>query len=205
MSAPRPPSMSFFRRPPGRLGTLAPWPLVGVAVLLVVLILFTPELVSNGLQPSPGIRTQAELVVDKTVTNSSYHFYVWALGETIRYEWISIGVATDLNWTGTGPVPFAALNWTSWHNGSEVLSVIVSTSANPVALNITARYVSPGGNACYEGLLAFYVASTTPTGSESLYSQSGTSGIAVASPLSVSNDSLPATILLHDAGSGSCP
>ncbi|HXY11985.1 MAG TPA: hypothetical protein VEJ85_00610 [Thermoplasmata archaeon] len=199
------PSSPPLRRPPGRLGTYAPWPLLGIAVLLIVLIIFTPQLVSNTRQPTPGILTQAELVVDKTTSNASIHFYVWALGETIRYSSITVGVATEFNWTGMTTAPFGKLNWTSWHNGSEVLSVIFATTENPVALNITVHYVSPEGTAWYVGLFAFYVASTTPTGSEVLYSQSGTSGVAVESPLTVSNDSLPDVILLHSAGSGSSP
>jgi len=198
----RVPSPMSLRRPPGRLGTFAPLPLVGVAVLLVVLIIFTPELVTNPRHPGPGILTQAELVVDKTASNGSLYFYVWALGETIRYDAIDIGVASVFNWTGSTALDFRALNWTEWHNGSDVLSVIVTTEANPVALNITAHYVSPQGNAWYVGLVAFYVAQSVPAGSESLYSQSGTSGVAVESPLAVSNDTLPLPILLHDAGSG---
>jgi hypothetical protein len=194
-----------LRRPPGRLGAYAPWPLVGVVIVLIVLIIFTPQLVSNSRQPTPGILTQAELIVDKTSVNSSIHFYVWALGETIRYKSIDIGVASSFNWSGTTSVPFARLNWTDWQNGSDVLSMIVTTSANPVALNITAHYVSPEGSEWYVGLVAFYVASSSPPGSESLYSQSGTSGVVVESPLAVSNDSLPAVILLHSAGSGSAP
>ena len=194
-----------FRSAQSRLGVYAPWPLVGVSVLLVALIVFTPVLVANSHQPGPGLLTQAELVVDKTTTNSTLHFYVWALGEEIRYDAIRIGVATAFNWTGSTPLNWSRMNWTSWQNGSDVLSVIFGTPENPVALNISAHYVSPSGSTWYVGILAFYVKAATPSSGESLYSASGTSGITVTSPLAVSNDTLPAVVLLHNAGAGGVP
>jgi len=190
------------RRPPGRLGTYAPWPLVGVTVLLIALIVFTPVLVSTSPhQPGPGILTQAELVVDKIPGNTSLHFYVWALGEEIRYDQIRIGVATSFPWTGNTTLNWSTVNYTEWHNGTDLLSEFVSTQANPVALNISAYYVSPSGSAYYVGEIAFYVQVSSP-GSESLYSAAHTSGVTVSSPLAVSNDTLPAVILLHNAGGG---
>jgi len=204
MSAPFDTLPRLPRRPPGRLGVYAPWPLVGVSVLLVALIVFTPQLVSIGHQPGVGILTQAELVVDKVPGNASLHFYVWALGEEIRYDMIAIGVATQFNWTGGSAVNWSALNWTEWHNGTNVLSVIVSSTGNPVALNISAFYSSPstGSSTWYVGVFAFYVA--VSSGGESLYSATPTSGVAVTSPLSVSND-LPVAILLYNAGPGGAP
>jgi hypothetical protein len=200
-------SGSFFSpthvppRAGGRLGTYAPWPLVGVALLLVLMILLTPVLVRNG-KPAPGLLTQAELVVDKTASNSTFHFYVWALGETIRYDQIRIGVASSFNWTGSSSIAWNQLNWTQWSNDSNAVSVIVSTSANPVALNISAHYTSPAGSTWYVGLLAFYVAVTSPPSGESLYSATATSGVAVPAPLAVNNDTLPVAILLSNAGPG---
>ncbi|MGP8158567.1 MAG: hypothetical protein ACLPWO_03025 [Thermoplasmata archaeon] len=190
------------RRPPGKLGVLAPWPLVGIALLLVALIVFTPELISNSHQPGPGLLTQAELIVDKIPANTTLHFYIWALGETIRYDEIHVGVATSFNWTGGGSPVWSQLNWTQWDNGSDVLSVILASTANPVALNISAHYVSPSGSTWYVGVLSFYVLTSLPSGSESLYSATATSGVAVASPLAVSNDTLPVPILLANVGSG---
>jgi len=200
-------SPSPSRTPPrarGRLGIYAPWPLVGVSLLLVLMILLTPVLVRNG-KPAPGILTQAELVVDKTVTNSSFHFYVWALGETIRYDEIRIGVASSFNWTGTNSISWNRLTWTQWNNDSDTLSVIVSTAANPVALNISAHYTSPSGSTWYVGLLAFYTSPASSSGGESLYSATATSGVAVPSPLGVNNDTLPVAILLANAGPGGAP
>lgn len=189
----------------GRLGPFAPWPLVGVAIILVVFVLLTPALVSNTHQPGPGLLTQAELVIDKISSNSTIHFYVWAFGETIRYEQIHIGVADSFNWTGSSGIAWKQLNWTTWHNGSEVLTVAVATAANPVALNISVHYVSPSGSTWYVGLIAFYVALTSPPNGETLYSATGTSGIAVESPLSVSNSTLPVPIPLANVGPGGGP
>jgi len=206
MSSAIPPLGTRFRRPPGRLGVYAPWPLVGVTVLLVALIVFTPQLVSNGHQPAVGILTQAELVVDKVAGNSSFHFYVWALGEEVRYNRINLGVASTFSWTGNTTLVWSNLTWNRWYNGTDLLSEIVSTSANPVALNISAYYYSPSTSSStwYVGVFAFFVGST-PVSGESLYSATPTSGVAVTSPLVVSNSTLPVTILLSNVGPGGGP
>jgi hypothetical protein len=188
------------------LAVYAPWPLVGVSLLLVAIIVLTPVLVANSHQPGPGLLTQAELVVDKiSLNNTPLHFYIWALGETIRYDSIHVGVATAFLWNSTLSMPWSSLNWTQWYNGSDVLSVIISSSANPVALNISAHYVSPSGSTWYVGLLSFYILQAPSSGSESLYSATATSGVAVASPLAVSNTTLPVPILLRNAGSAGAP
>lgn len=188
-------------RPPGRLGRLAPWPLVGVALLLVTLVILTPVLITNSHQPGPGLLTQAEVVVDKISANATFHFYVWALGETIRYAKILVGVATSFDWTGTSILSWTNLSWTRWYNDSDALSVIVATDANPVALNISVQYCSALGNAFYVGLLAFYVSLTS--GGESLYYATTPSLAVPSSPLTVSNSTLPLPILLSHVGGGS--
>jgi len=189
-------------RPRRRLSAYAPWPLMGIAIVLVVLIVLTPVLFSTSHQPTPGILTQAEMVVDKISTNASMHFYVWALGEEIRYSSIDIAVASDFNWSGNTSLAFDRLNWTQWYNDSDVLSVLVETAADPVALNVTVHYVSPSGSAWYVLRVGFFVTTGPP---QSLYSNTDTSGIAVASPIAVSNSTLPFPILLHNAGSGGTP
>ncbi len=189
------------RRP---LGRYAPVPLVGVVVLLVVMIILTPVLLANG-KPAPGLLTQAELVVDRTSTNSTFHFYVWALGETIRYDQIHVGVATAFNWTGTSAIAWSGLRFDTWYNQSDVLSSIVASSDDPVALNISAHYTSPSGSTWYFGLVAFYAAVTSPPSGESLYSASGSSGVTVPSTIAINNDTLPVAILLADVGPGTPP
>jgi len=189
-------------RPRGRLGVYAPWPLVGVALMLVALVVVTPVLVTNTHQPGPGFLTQAELVIDKISSNATFHFYLWALGETIRYAEIRVGVADGFNWSGTTPLAWNQLNWSEWHNGTNLLSVAVSSVANPVALDISVHYVSPSGSTWYVATLAFYAAITSPPSGESLYSATATSGVAVPSPLAVSNNTFPLAILLADVGAG---
>lgn len=193
------------RRRVSRIGVYAPWPLVGVTVILVALIVFTPQLVSNGHQPSVGILTQAELVVDRVPGNSTFHFYVWALGEEIRYDRINVGVDTTLNWTGNTSVGWGSLRWNQWNNGTNVLSEIVTSADNPLALNISAYYSSPSSSTWYVGVFAFYVGVSASSAGESLYSATGTSGVAVTSPLAVSNSTLPAVILLSNVGPGGGP
>lgn len=205
MSGSDPYALGSVSRRRGRLGRYAPLPLVGTALLLVVLIVLTPALQTNSHQPGPGLLTQAEVVVDKIANNGTLHFYVWALGETIRYDQIRFGLATNFNWTGSQPITWSALNWTEWHNATDSLSVSVATSANPVALNISAYYVSPTGSTWYVALLAFYVTPVAASSGESLYATTGTSGVAVNSPIAVSNDTLPEAILLYNAGPGGAP
>lgn len=204
MSSEIPDRGGLVRRSRRRVGRYAPVPLVGVALLLVIMIVLTPVLLTNG-KPAPGLLTQAEVVVDRTSTNSTFHFYVWALGETIRYDAIRVGLATSFNWTGTSPIAWNLLRWNLWYNASDVLSNIVASAADPVALNISAHYTSPSGSTWYFGLLAFYVAVTSPPTGESLYSASGSSGVAVPSTLAVNNNTLPVAILLADVGPGTPP
>lgn len=186
----------------GRVGRYAPLPLVAVAVLLVVLILITPVLISYG-QPAPGIFTQADLIVDEVSGNGTMHFYVTGVGTTTRYALIWAGIAVGFNWSASGSVPWGTLNWTIWQKPSDVVSVVLASSANPVAVNITAYYVSSGGDAVYAGILAFYVG-TSPSG-EVLNLASATSGVVVPSSISVDNSSLPYPIPLAKVGTGGPP
>ena len=94
------------------------------------------------------------------------------------------------------------MNWTQWSNQTETLEIELSTIDNPVAVNVTASYVSSGGSALYEGTLAFFVAGTPATG-EALYLASSTAGISVPpSPQAVSNSSFPLAIRLAAIGPG---
>lgn len=191
--------------PRGRVGDYAPLPLVAVAILLVVLILFTPVLLPTGGQPAPGIFTQAELIVDRIPGNGSTHLYVHALGTTVRYSEIWLGLAYGFDYSGSGAPSWSSLNWTSWSNESDVLSLSVVSARNPVAVNVTAFYLSPGGCAWYVGIVAFYIGSgPSPTG-VALYSATPTSGLGLPGPTPVDNASLPLTILLPLTASGCVP
>lgn len=134
------------------LGRWFPAPLVGTAILLVLLIIFTPLLTSNG-QPSAGsIFSQAELVVDAIPGNSTIHFYVHGLSTTARYDTIAIGFAADFGWTGGWPT--GNLSWANWTNGTNVLSVTAEVDYVPVAVNVSALYVAAGVGALYSGFFA---------------------------------------------------
>jgi hypothetical protein len=187
--------------PRRRIRDYAPLPLVAVAVLLVVLILFTPELISTG-QPVPGILTQAVLIVDRIPGNATTHLYVHAYGTTARYSEIWVGLAMGFNWSGSGSPNWSSLSWSSWSNETDVLSVSVASTQNPLGVNVTAQYVSPGGCARYVGVVALFVGPVTG-GGEALFSASP-SGLGLPAPVPVDNSSLPLTILLPVTASG-CP
>jgi hypothetical protein len=190
--------------PRRRVGDYAPLPLVAAATLLIVLILFTPVLLPTG-QPAPGILTQAELIVDRIAGNETTHLYIHGLGTTSRYTEIWVGLASGFNWTGTGGVAWANLNWSAWTNESDVLSLSIVTTANPVAVNVTAYYVSPGGCAWYDGIVAFYASLGGPSG-EQLYAATPPSGIGLPfTPVPVDNSSLPLLIPLPLTASGCAP
>jgi len=181
------------------IGDYIPWPFVGVTVLLVVFILVTPVLLSIG--SAPGITTEAELIVDRVVGESTLHFYVRALGAAERYATIRLSLADDFGWDGTHGVPWSSLSWDSWTNETDTLELDLITGANPVAVNVTALFVSSGGSALYAGVLAFFVAGSSASG-ETLFAASETSGIAVPASTAVSNATLPLTILLATASTG---
>lgn len=179
----------------------APWPFVGVAVLLVILVLLTPILLSVG-QPGPVV-TRAELVVDRLPGANTTRFYVIGYGEGIRYAGIWVGVASNFVWYGSGSVNWSALRWSTYYNASDVVALAFNSSSNPVAVNVTAYYESSTGNAVYAGEIAFYVG---PYSSGSaVYSTSSTSGVFVPAPEPVDNSSQPFHIPLASTGAGSLP
>jgi hypothetical protein len=184
---------------PGRdLGKYFPGPLVGVALLLALLIVFTPFLTSYG-QPSAGsIFSQAELVIDALPGETNVHYYVHGLGVTARYDSIAIGLAYGFSWTGGWPS--GNLTWTNWTNGSNVLVVAGNTSRLPVAVNITADYVNAGVSALYAGEFALNLSSTS--GTDTLFVVSNTAGIGgFSTPVA----DLPVPIPLSLVRTGSAP
>lgn len=171
-----------------RWGAYAPWPFVGATALLLVLILLTPALISLG-QPAPGILTQAELGVDQAPSATVLNFYVRPLGTTVRYSNISAGIdenASNINWTGSGPFNWTRLNFTRFSNASDVLLMGFSSSANPVAVNVTACYESGSGDELYYGEVVFFAVSS-PTGGSRLYAATNTPGVTVPGSIAISD------------------
>jgi hypothetical protein len=176
-----------------------PGPLVATALLLVLLILLTPVLVPNGPPAAGTIFTEAELIVDRAGGSNLTNFYLRGLGSAVRYAHIDVGVATGFNWTNGFPSP--PLNWTRVADQSDLVAYQFSTAANPVAVNVTLLYATPGSHAYYGGVFAFDIG--TPVGSSTvmLLSVTTTSGTSLsagvnAEPLSA----LPAEILLANLG-----
>ena len=185
-----------------RWSLYAPWPFVGSAVLLVILILLTPILISTGGHPAPGVLTEAILVVDRVPGVNVTNFYVVAYGEAIRYAEIQVGVSGIFPWD-KGSVNWTAIHWTTFHNASDAVTLGFNCSTNPVAVNVSAYYTSSGGNALYGGELAFYVGPSSS--GNAVYSVSGTSGVYAPAPADVNNVSQPFYIILTTLTSRSPP
>jgi hypothetical protein len=151
---------------PASSGAPLQWPLLGVVVLLVLLILLTPGLLGLG-QPSAGSpATQAVLIVDRAPGTNETHFYLQGVA-TLRYARLDLGLAIPPSW----PVVSAAgLHWDDWVNQTDSLSVSVASAQAPVAVNVTAEFVDANGAVGYFlGAYAFevlgptiYLASLTP-------------------------------------------
>jgi len=133
------------------------WPLIGIVVLLVVLILLTPNLFSTS---AGGLQTRAQLVVDRAPTGDVTNFYVESIGTSVRYQSIAVGLVGLPSWPFTGAVSkLTAWNWT---NGTETLVLVVSNTTNPLAVNVTVKYVDPSGfTAEYVGVYGFYLNAAT--------------------------------------------
>ncbi len=192
--------LAIGRRSHGRFASAFPWPFVGTAVILSVLVLLTPVLISNG-PPAPGsLEAQAVLIVDRASGSGTTHFYVRAVGSSVRYDSISIGVASGFAWNGGS---FAwPTNWT-WTNETQVLELGANSTQNPVAINITAVYAVSGAVADYAGILAFYVSGSGSGETLSIAVSSDTPG--VSAPSSVPDSQLPEPLPLQDFGSGGPP
>ncbi len=180
-----------------RVAGLFPWPFVGVALLLAVVIVITPLLTTSD-QPAVGsIGSQADLIVDAVSGHLSTKFYVRGYGATTRYEEIRLGFAFGFGWTGG--FPSGPLHWTDWQNVSSTLSVNATAYELPVAVNVSALYSANGVNALYVGMFAMDVGTPSGTSAETLTVVSDTSGISgFTYPVSL----LPILIPLADVGSG---
>ena len=179
-----------------RLGALFPWPLVGVALLLVALILLTPVLISNGAGP---LLAQAELVVDRVAGGNTTNFYLHAVGATVRFASVSMAIASGFVWSGGYPTE--PLEWTDWQNRTNVLASVLDTIDNPVAVYVSATYTSGGTSTEYVGLFAFAVTSIGQSGETLNVAVSpATAGVTV--PASVAVSTLPMAILLQPYSGG---
>ncbi|HEV2316312.1 MAG TPA: hypothetical protein VGV89_01890 [Thermoplasmata archaeon] len=135
------------------------WPFIGIAVLLVLLLLATPSLLST---PAGSPATEAVLVVDWVPTGNHTHAFRFTVeGVTLtRYDRLSLALATRLPW----PVPRdgAGLNWSLWNNLSNSVTVALSSTADPVAVNVSAEIVdASGASALYLGVYAFNASGST--------------------------------------------
>ncbi len=178
-----------------RIGRLLPAPLAAIVIFLVALILLTPILLSSG-QPAAGILTQADLIVDRVPGSNVTHFYLRGVGTTVRYSEMSVDWAANFSWSSAFPA--GPLDWAVGANGSDVLTVIFATSADPVALNVSALYEVSGTSTLYVGELAFQVSGGGASGTDLLSTVTATSGLAGPSPVSLAN--LPLTIPLVNVG-----
>ena len=175
-------------------GRFFPWPLVGVAALLVTLILLTPDLQLTGSPSAGTFLTQAELIVDWDPGHNLTHFYVRGLG-TVRYSSIIVGIATNYNWSS--PSAIANLTW-KWTNGTAVISVNAETKANPAVINVSSLYTDAFGSTVeFVGLYAFSAQSGTLTTRSLLSGEPG----ALPRPYA----SLPLTLLLETVAVGTVP
>lgn len=116
------------------------WPFIGVVVLLIVLILLTPDLFTAG---GGSLSTTAQLIVDHSLTSGNTSFYVESLGTSTRYQSISFGLARLGSWPFKGTASDVT-RW-NWTNASNMLVLIVTNQTNPVAVNVTVKYVDPSG------------------------------------------------------------
>lgn len=125
------------------------WPLAGLSALLVLLIVLTPDLVAPSTPAAGCFGSAPKLDVDQPPGYTGLKLYVEGI-ETVRFENLSIALAHA---TWPPPVSGVGLNWTTWGNATESLFANLTTTVDPVAINVTATYVDPqGGHATYGGL-----------------------------------------------------
>ncbi len=145
---------------PHRASRTSQWPFIGIVVLLIALIILTPNLFSSG---SAGLQTRAQLIVERASTSGNTSFYVESIGTSTLYQSIAVGFAPMPAWpysgTGTG-----IENWT-WTNETDTLALVATSAANPVAVDVAVIYAVPSSGVTteYIGMYGFYLNATTLT------------------------------------------
>jgi hypothetical protein len=179
----------------GGLWSYFPIPLVAPAVLLVVLILFTPVLFESG-PPAPGsLAVQAELTVTTTGPGNLTQFYVHPVSSAVAYTSIAMRSASNFVWAGNCPT--SGLNWSAWQNVSAWPTETLSLLASPVVVEANATYTEGGQRAIYAGIIAFDVGPDTLSYSACYGSTPGSGSVSVSAT--------PFGLALQDWGSGGPP
>jgi hypothetical protein len=142
-----------------RTETLRRWfptPFVAIVVLLVVLIVLTPNLLSSANPSAGSLPTEAELIVDHASGDNVTHLYVRGIG-LVRYTSIAVAVEGDFNWSSP-PSP-SILTFGTPTTWTDVLAATMTTAADPFAVNVTAVYVDASGTTVdFVGMFAFDLA-----------------------------------------------
>lgn len=175
----------------GGLWSYFPIPLVAPAVLLVVLILFTPILFQSGALAPGTLEVQADLIVNPVNSGLATDFVVRAVGNTVVYSAIAVRMASNFSWRGI--CPSTGLNWSSWQNGSEVLTAVFQATSNPVVVLVNATYTEGGKVAIYAAEVAFNSASGTLSYSACYGTTPGSGSVSLANT--------PLVLVLQDWGS----
>ncbi len=167
-----------------------PWPLVGLAVILALLIVATPSLL--GLN-TPGVQspqTQPVLTLAVGPTGNGTTFLVEGIGQT-TYARIDIGFGAP----GVWPVPSTtAMIWSNWTNRTDALAASATTDGNPVAINVSVLFVdSTGASVTYVAVYAFNTTAST------VFVQSLLPPIVLGTSSFLRSD-LPVNLPLYDRG-----
>jgi hypothetical protein len=153
------PAKTSSGSPGGTKSRRLQWPFIGVVLVLIVLIILTPNLFSTG---QAGLQTRAQLIVERAAPGDNTSYYVESIGTSTLYQSIDIGVALLPTWPYAGTVS-QLRNW-SWTNTSDSLVESAASAKNPVAVNVTVIYASSSGlRTEYVGIYGFDSNSTTLT------------------------------------------
>ena len=172
-----------------------PVPFVAIVVLLLVLIVLTPNLLSSKAPSAGSLPTEAELIVDRAPSDNLTHLYVHGIGG-VRYASISVALDRNLTWPpGSSLRSLRFPPATTWNN---TLDASLSTGAVPFAVNVTAVFIDAAGTQVnFVGVYAFDVASGTVSQIGFVPASNGVTTTPV--------DQLPLSILLETVPPGGTP